>query len=158
MGLMCLTARAVPADPTPAQVTQPDGTKLTLVLHGDEFLNYLTTSDGYTVVKNKAGYYTYARLDGDQLAPSNVIARDSRTAADNVYLANVPKCLTSPTQVERGKRMLKQRNDLLRGIGHGGHMDYDKFRGLIILIKTTSTGSLTITFLVTTRLLTFTKP
>ncbi len=137
MGLMCLTARAVPADPTPAQVTQPDGTKLTLVLHGDEFLNYLTTSDGYTVVKNKAGYYTYARLDGDQLAPSNVIARDSRTAADNVYLANVPKCLTSPTQVERGKRMLNQRNDLLRGIGHGGHMDYDKFRGLIILINYT---------------------
>ena len=128
MGLMCLAARAVPADPTPAQVTQPDGTKLTLVLHGDEFLNYLTTSDGYTVVKNKAGYYTYARLDGNQLVPSNIIARDSRTAADNVYLANVPKCLTSPAQVLQGKRMLNHRNDLLRGIGHGGHMDYDKFR------------------------------
>ena len=137
MGLMCLTARAVPADPTPAQVTQPDGTKLTLVLHGDEFLNYLTTSDGYTVVKNKAGYYTYARLDGNQLVPSNIIARDSRTAADNVYLANVPKCLTSPAQVLQGKRMLNHRNDLLRGIGHGGHMDYDKFRGLIILINYT---------------------
>ena len=137
MGLMCLTARAVPADPTPAQVTQPDGTKLTLVLHGDEFLNYLTTSDGYTVVKNKAGYYTYARLDGNQLVPSNIIARDSRTAADNVYLASVPKCLTSPAQVLQGKRMLNHRNDLLRGIGHGGHMDYDKFRGLIILINYT---------------------
>ena len=137
MGLMCLTARAVPADPTPAQVTQPDGTKLTLVLHGDEFLNYLTTSDGYTVVKNKAGYYTYARLDGNQLVPSNIIARDSRTAADNVYLASVPKCLTSPAQVLQGKRMLNHRNDLLRGIGHGGNMDYDKFRGLIILINYT---------------------
>ena len=137
LGLMCLVARAVPADPTPAQVTQPDGTKLTLVLHGDEFLNYLTTSDGYTVVKNKAGYYTYARLDGNQLVPSNIIARDSRTAADNVYLASVPKCLTSPAQVLQGKRMLNHRNDLLRGIGHGGHMDYDKFRGLIILINYT---------------------
>ena len=137
MGLMCLTARAVPADPTPAQVTQPDGTKLTLVLHGDEFLNYLTTSDGYTVVKNKAGYYTYARLDGNQLVPSNIIARDNRTAADNVYLASVPKCLTSPAQVLQGKRMLNHRNDLLRGIGHGGNMDYDKFRGLIILINYT---------------------
>ena len=137
MGLMCLAASAVPADPTPAQVTQPDGTKLTLVLHGDEFLNYLTTSDGYTVVKNKAGYYTYARLDGNQLVPSNIIARDSRTAADNVYLASVPKCLTSPAQVLQGKRMLNHRNDLLRGIGHGGNMDYDKFRGLIILINYT---------------------
>ena len=58
MGLLCLAAWAVPADPTPSTVTQPDGSKLTLVLHGDEFMNYLTTADGYTVVKNKAGYYT----------------------------------------------------------------------------------------------------
>ena len=50
MGLMCLVARAVPADPTPGQVTQPDGTKLTVVLHGDEFFNYLTTEDGYSIV------------------------------------------------------------------------------------------------------------
>ena len=134
---MCLVARAVPADPTPAIVTQPDGTTLTLVLHGDEFMNYLTTSDGYTVVKNKAGYYTYARIDGNDLVASNCIARDNRTAADRAYLAGVPKGLTSPAMVQRGKKMLNHRNDLLRGIGHGGHMDYDKFRGLIILINYT---------------------
>ena len=58
MALMCLIARAVPADPTPARITQPDGSTLTVQLHGDEFFNYLTTSDGYTVIKNKAGYYT----------------------------------------------------------------------------------------------------
>ena len=56
MGLACFTARAIPADPTPGQVTQPDGSKLTVVLHGDEFFNYLTTLDGYTIVKNEAGY------------------------------------------------------------------------------------------------------
>lgn len=137
LGLMCLVARAVPADPTPAIVTQPDGTTLTLVLHGDEFMNYLTTSDGYTVVKNKAGYYTYARIDGNDLVASNCIARDNRTAADRAYLAGVPKGLTSPAMVQRGKKMLSHRNDLLRGIGHGSHMDYDKFRGLIILINYT---------------------
>ncbi len=38
MGLLCLAAWAVPADPTPSTVTQPDGSKLTLVLHGDEFM------------------------------------------------------------------------------------------------------------------------
>ena len=137
MGLMCLNALAVPADPTPATVTQPDGTVLTVVLHGDEFFNYLTTSDGYTVVKDKAGYYTYARLDGDRLVASNTVARDNRTAADRVYLAGVPKGLKSQAMVERGKKMLDHRNDLLRGIGHGGHMDYSKFRGLIILINYT---------------------
>ena len=137
MGLMCLNALAVPADPTPATVTQPDGTTLTIVLHGDEFYNYLTTTDGYTVVKNKAGYYTYARLDGDRLVASNTVARDNRTAADRAYLAGVPKSLKSQAMVEQGRKMLNQRNDLLRGIGHGGHMDYSKFRGLIILINYT---------------------
>ena len=136
-GLLCLVARAVPADPTPAVMTQPDGSKLTLVLHGDEFLNYLTTADGYTVVKNKAGFYTYARLDGNNLAASDFIARDNRTAADRAYLASVPKGLTSPAMVQHGKKMLDNRNSLLRGVGHGGHMDYDKFRGLIILINYT---------------------
>ncbi len=136
-GLLCLVARAVPADPTPAVLSQPDGSKLTLVLHGDEFLNYLTTTDGYTVVKNKAGFYTYARLDGNNLVASDCIARDTRTAADRAYLAGVPKGLTSPAMVQRGKKMLDHRNNLLRGVGHGGHMDYDKFRGLIILINYT---------------------
>ena len=113
MGMMCVLAHATPADPTPARVTQPDGTTITLILHGDEFLNYLTTSDGYTVVKNEAGYYTYARLDGDRLVASDCIARDSRTAADQMYLASMPKGLRSPSMVERGTRMLKHRNDLL---------------------------------------------
>ena len=110
MGLLCLVARAVPADPTPSKVTQPDGTTLTIVLHGDEFLNYLTTSDGYTVVKNKAGYFTYARLDGNQLVASDRIARDNRTAADNAFLAAVPKGLKSNAMVERGTKMLNHRN------------------------------------------------
>ena len=136
---MCLVARAVPADPTPAQVSQPDGTSLTLVLHGDEFFNYLTTIDGYTVVKNKAGFYTYARLDGNSLVASDLIARDEakRSAADRAFLANVHKGLVSYAMVQSGKRMKSHRNDLLRGIGHGGHMDYSKFRGLIVLINST---------------------
>ena len=139
MGLMFITASAVPADPTPQQVSQPDGSKLTVVLHGDEFFNYLTTIDGYTVVKNEAGYYTYAQLDGNRLVASGCVARDekSRSAADRTVLAKLPKRLTSNAMVENGTKMLKHRNGLLRGVGAGGHMDYSKFRGLIILINYT---------------------
>ena len=92
-GLLCLMAQAIPADPTPATVTQPDGQTLTVTLHGDEFFHFTTTSDGYTVVKNAAGFYTYARLDGDRLVASNTVARDeaNRTAADRATLAKLPK-------------------------------------------------------------------
>ena len=139
MGLLCVTSRAVPADPTPARVTQPDGSTLMVSLHGDEFFNYLTTSDGYTVVKNAAGFYTYARLDGNRLVAGDCIARDAekRTALDHAALADVPKYLTSNEMKQRGKKLLNHRNAMLRGIGHGGHMDYSKFRGLIILINYT---------------------
>jgi M6 family metalloprotease-like protein len=139
MGLMCVTARAIPADPTPAQVTQPDGSKITVVLHGDEFFNYLTTSDGYTLVKNRAGFYTYARLEGERLVAGDRIARDEsqRSPEDRAALEFLPKRLTSKEMAQRGKRMLNHRNALLRGIGHGGHMDYSKFRGLIILVNYT---------------------
>ena len=139
MGLLCLVARAVPADPTPAKVTQPDGTTLTVTLHGDEFFNFLTTADGYTVVKNEAGYYTYARLEGGRLVASDLIARDEslRTAGEQTALANLPKGLTSNAMLENGKRLLKRRNNATFGIGANGHMDYDAFRGLIILINYT---------------------
>ena len=137
MGLVFAMAHATPADPTPSKLTQPDGTTLTVTLHGDEFLNYLTTIDGYTVVKNEAGYYTYARIEGDQLVASDRIARDNRTTADQAFLAAVPKGLKSKAMVERGTKLHKHRNELIRGIGHGGHMDYSKFRGLIILINYT---------------------
>ena len=61
--LLCaIKAAAVPADTTPAVVTQPDGTQLTIALHGDEFYSFTTTADGYTVVKDSRGYYTYATL------------------------------------------------------------------------------------------------
>ena len=37
---------AAPADPFPVEVTQPDGTRLTIVQHGDEDFHYVTTIDG----------------------------------------------------------------------------------------------------------------
>ena len=87
MGLLCLMARAIPADPTPVQVTQPDGTTLTVALHGDEFFHFTTTADGYTVLKNAAGYYTYARLDGVAVVHQHAhIARAGRCPPFAVYL------------------------------------------------------------------------
>lgn len=138
LGLLCLSAQAIPADPTPVQVTQPDGTRLTLTLHGDEFFHFTTTSDGYTVVKDASGYYTYATLDGGRLVSSGLVARDvaHRSAADQAALANVPKGLTGATMAAAGRQMLSRRNAMMR-VGSDGMMDYENFRGLIILINYT---------------------
>ena len=140
MGLVCLGARAIPANPTPVKVTQPDGSTLTLTLHGDEFYHYATTQDGYTVVKNNKGYYTYAKLDGSNLVSSNIVAHDKphRNAAEREALNKITKRLTSPLMVDNGMQMKAKRNSAMRRVGSDGYMDYDNFRGLIILINYTN--------------------
>ena len=137
--LLGLAAHAIPADPTPVKVNQPDGSTLTIILHGDEFLHFTTTADGYTVMENAAGYYTYATLDGDRLVASNRIARDvqDRSIADLTFLASIPKKLTGPAMRQAGQQMLGRRNAAMRRVGAEGLMDYDNFRGLIILINYT---------------------
>ena len=139
MGLVCLVARAIPANPTPVKVTQPDGTTLTITLHGDEFHHFTTTLDGYTVVRNGKGFYTYAKVEGDQLVPTSIIAHDApqRSAAERASLNPVTKMLTSPKQVSEGQQFKGRRNQAMRRVGADGYMDYDNFRGLIILINYT---------------------
>lgn len=50
---------AVKAIPEPVTVTQPDGSKLRIKIHGDEFFNYYTTEEGYTIAKGKDGFFYY---------------------------------------------------------------------------------------------------
>ena len=139
IALWAIASQAVPADPTPVKVTQPDGSTLTITLHGDEFFHFTTTLDGYTVLKNEAGYYTYARLDAGQLVPGSCIAHDKeeRTAADHTALAGLPKGLTDQAMVQNGRLMVGKRNGAMRRVGADGTMDYERFRGLIILINYT---------------------
>jgi len=54
---------AVPANPAPFTITQPDGSVLTIRMRGDEFFHYKTTVDGYALINNKEGVLTYAQPD-----------------------------------------------------------------------------------------------
>ena len=57
------TAEAVPAYPKPISVKQPDGTTVTVRLRGDEHLNWMETTDGYTLLRDASGYITFAKAD-----------------------------------------------------------------------------------------------
>jgi len=56
------TAWAISANPNPIILNQPDGTKITLHIRGDEYFHWFEDLDGYTVVR-KNGQYAYARLN-----------------------------------------------------------------------------------------------
>jgi len=52
-------ANATVAYPNPIKVTQPDGSVLTIRIHGDEYLNWITCGNSL-VAKGADGYYRYA--------------------------------------------------------------------------------------------------
>ncbi|MCL2596944.1 MAG: M6 family metalloprotease domain-containing protein [Paludibacter sp.] len=80
---------AVPAIPTPIEVTQPDGTTLTIRLNGDEKFHYTTTEDGYMITQNQQNFYVYATVSqAGELQPTARIARNenARNSDDFAFL------------------------------------------------------------------------
>ncbi len=83
---------AVKATPLPITVTQPDGSQLTIRLHGDEFKHYQTTTDGFILKENSKGFFTYATVSlTGELVESSVIAKNpnKRTASEIQFLKTV---------------------------------------------------------------------
>ncbi len=65
--LNCPTAWATTADPKVYEKMQPDGTKITLRVCGDEYFYWLEDQNGYTVVQDPVTKkYMYAELQGTQ--------------------------------------------------------------------------------------------
>lgn len=87
-----LLASAIPADPKPMQVRQPDGTVLTMLLRGDEHGYMMFTDDGVPLYRNgDTGVYEYARLSGGMLAGSGIAAADAarRDGRAKAYVAGM---------------------------------------------------------------------
>ncbi|MDO9153491.1 MAG: M6 family metalloprotease domain-containing protein [Paludibacter sp.] len=56
---------AIKATPYPITEIQPDGSQITYYLKGDEFFRYRTTLDGYLIVKNDKGIFSYGISDNN---------------------------------------------------------------------------------------------
>lgn len=64
------SAYAVKAYPYPVEVVQPDGTRITILLHGDEFFRYATTLSGNVIAMGEDGFYHYADYNSGALSIS----------------------------------------------------------------------------------------
>ena len=146
LGVASLWAR--PGYSKPVDVLQPDGTTVTLLMRGDEFLNFMTTIDGYTVVKGDDGFYRYADKLNGQLTATTVIARnpDVRTAQEQAFLAGKQKGIhadmTEATKMFRAQAAQlyaanyeRQADGQRRVTTIWPRIDYNNFRGLVILVN-----------------------
>ena len=139
---------AIPANPKSVDIPQPDGTTITLLMHGDEFRHFMTTSDGFTVVKGEDGFYRYADKGADgQLKATTIVARnvDERDNSQLSFLANRKKMISPEMtlyQKEMRGRVLQMQRDytsLDKRKNRAGNIwdpiDYSNFKGLVILVE-----------------------
>ena len=85
---------AVKAYPFPVTITQPDGTLVTVVLHGNEFHHFRTSDDGYLLKANAKGFLTYATLNAaGEVIESDVQAHNlqKRSLTELQFLKSVKK-------------------------------------------------------------------
>lgn len=113
--LLCLLFVAVAtwaakANSTPVTVMQPDGTLLTVVLHGDEHANWYTSLDGTLLVQHQRAYYVARVGANGSLASTGLLAHvaSMRNAAEQQAVAMQDKQLfytASAEAVSRARRV-----------------------------------------------------
>ncbi len=74
---MSINAWGAKAFPGPYTFIQPDGTKLSVTLHGDEYFNYYTTLDGVILVREGDTFYIAEISDDGDIKATNVLAHNN---------------------------------------------------------------------------------
>ncbi|MDR0954795.1 MAG: M6 family metalloprotease domain-containing protein [Rikenellaceae bacterium] len=151
LGLVCHSfvlispLRADMAYPGLITVENPDGSSLQIQIHGDEYGNYRTTSDGYEIQQGEDGYYYYARRLGDRLTRTATVARDPdrRTAADRVALggltrsegASAPDLAALRARSSLWQRPASEATEPQQAIGRQQTRSGEPYKSLVILVE-----------------------
>lgn len=75
--LMSINSWGAKAFPGPYTFTQPDGTKLSVTLHGDEYFSYYTTLDGVILVREGNTFYIAEISDEGDIKGSGILAHNN---------------------------------------------------------------------------------
>ena len=136
--LLCaISMMARPAHKAANKVQQPDGTYVTIRLHGDEWRSFNTTDDGYSVVKDDRGYYVYAELKDGQLKATAQVAHDlaERSASEQAFLADVKKYQTPEMTAEMAEMKALVKQEQQKALRSHRAASYNNFKGLLILVE-----------------------
>lgn len=103
-------AMAIPARPGVRTVTQPDGSTINIIVHGDEFFHYTTTEDGRLLQEDSDGFYRLATIADDGAIVATDIHPDAPEAADKALTAKDLKKVTARRNMRRQPTRASQYN------------------------------------------------
>ena len=147
--LICTaTTWARPGYSKPVDVLQPDGTTVTLLMRGDEYLSFMTTTDGYTVIKGSDGFYRYAELQDGGLRATAFVARNPevRQESELSFLSGQKKNI-HPEMSETAKAWKANAAEMYapaykpqadgqhRAASIWSRINYQNFKGLVVLVN-----------------------
>lgn len=102
---LAIGAHAVPARPVARVFTQPDGTKITVLLRGDESFHFYQSLDGVPLVRQTDGAFYYALCEDGRLKSSAVLAHEADVRTD----AEVSLLQTDAASMEGVSRLASER-------------------------------------------------
>ena len=85
---------SVPAYPDLISFVQPDGTKVSIYLKGDEYIKWAKSEDGYTLMYNDQGFFEFAMYNGvGDMIPSGYVAKSvhDRDLSTEMFVKSLPK-------------------------------------------------------------------
>ena len=139
---VALQGWALPANPNPITITQPDGSTITVVMNGDEYGSYMTTMEGHLVHRGADGYVRYSRLNENNLIEGSIIARNGDNSKPEVmeFLQGVDReALINHFDASRNVNRIKINKQYegkpMRRVATTEEQGVTKAKGLVILAQ-----------------------
>lgn len=137
-----IVVNAIPVDPKPFKVAQPSGEQITLRGFGDEYYHGIRTIDGYLVLQDDKGYYTYAIIDDNGVQiPSAVIVHEieKRTQEEISFLKMNVESLKIKNVHAKNASIVSRAANAKRRISSSKKTATSGFKGLVILVQFSDT-------------------
>lgn len=131
-------ALAVPAKPQPIIVTQADGTKLTIKLHGDEHFHYKTSLDGYIIQEDTNGNYYYVDVNNENRLVSSTIRVheiEKRNIEEKNFLQNLEKDKIVEALDLKARAVIRGSTRSVPGLRLGNFPSEGEQKSLAILVE-----------------------
>ena len=127
---------AVKAYPHPIDIVQPDGTLLTIRVHGDENFKFRTTVDGYLIDASSDGIYHYATVTENGLELTAIKAKNTneRSNSEKIFIRRFSS-MDAKSKLLQKQRLKKAPAIVTESVRNAEFPSTGSPRSLVILVN-----------------------